>query len=1050
MDKRYYSFIPLMGAFDPVARILAMDVYGLLASVSDFTIAEGVTFVCKELMQPSTSATYMKAIETLSLCAINRHYHAYYIDCATDICNQIQPSKHLTNPTLDSVFIMEKCLLMFPRLISTPVLSEILVTCGTIMSLLRIVQEGDTYLDQQLVLHLCQRKTQDLDLPGLALKIVLTLATNELYRQDMIGCSAPSVLIQLLATASSESSLSIPRLLTSQFSRSQFPTNQSGNVAIALEVLYLLSLRPFDSSELFVQYPSACPVIVASWCSEALSSSTSSSYGNPTFNGSAACLTNTNSSRFAISILMRCGLPKPSGTPMHPDQFILGKSGANSLMYSPDCACMPALSMLPWQLLVSTSQVWIIFSMIRYTAAANGSLSHSKSSNHYPGIESYEDTGNQVVMDASSVLEARIIACAALHCIILASATGLNSTSSSSTSISHEGGGSNDIRNLVVSLCTDHGLLDLLEVISPLCIEVAFLLSEIISWEEVKFSYCSSTFCATLLKLMESPSALIRRIALKILYDAVQHGGASKNLIKASIPRKAIFSLTRECISSSVQQLKARASEGNRIQSVGLSKVVLSETPSSDMNAALCCLPVERITQLFIESLTVTTSFFDSSASEGDAKALSDVDINSLTVACGALIEILEVTNPDSNLMLLSTLEMSLWTALLNLSGVKECAQVLLGTRLIKFLFKCVTRSTASSSTTHTDNSLTSDHAFVSSASLQVIIKISSHFPEPLTYSLLEEGFFPLLFTFLKNSSDYGNDRVSVQSAKRNCNITSDQKVGNELMTIFCSSCLTSIPVCEHLLEMDGFLSWLIASVSNLCRVIGAGEVPQPSSPPGDSESKLSQLEEEDHKPNNLRDKAEGHQVKAEKGKDACAPLGQRMALLANLCRAQRGRALIFAFEDFLSLLSSFTFKHSSRITDYALVPSYVTYASMSLLLALAPTFHSPAHYPHGAKGQSTTTPTPASSRHRGSILSEQLVTVLTVASECHDLTVIDKVGGSVHICPSSHSLSVIRHLIFQFFTVYHVPFRRLFPLLSCSFRIQKARADYRNRMRLC
>jgi hypothetical protein len=87
MDKRYYSFIPLMGAFDPVARILAMDLYGLLASVSDFTIAEGITFVCKELGHPSTSATYMKAIETLSLCAINRHYHAYYRDNAPDICN---------------------------------------------------------------------------------------------------------------------------------------------------------------------------------------------------------------------------------------------------------------------------------------------------------------------------------------------------------------------------------------------------------------------------------------------------------------------------------------------------------------------------------------------------------------------------------------------------------------------------------------------------------------------------------------------------------------------------------------------------------------------------------------------------------------------------------------------------------------------------------------------------------------------------------------------------------------------------------------------------
>jgi hypothetical protein len=990
MDKRYYSFIPLMGAFDPVARILAMDLYGLLASVSDFTIAEGITFVCKELGHPSTSATYMKAIETLSLCAINRHYHAYYRDNTPDICNQIQPSKHLTNPTLDSVFIMEKCLLMYPRLIATPQLSEVLVTCGTISNLLRIVQEGDTYADQQLVLHLCQRKTQDLDLPGLALQIILTLAMNEKYRHDMVSCSAPSVLIQLLATASSvfanagESALSIPRLLTPQASRSFFPTNQSGNVMTAIEILYLLSLRPFDSSELFVLYPSACSVIVASWCSEAVPPS-----GNGhSPSGGVACLTNNKNSRFAISILMRCGLPKPTATPMRPDQFILGKSGANSLMYSPDSACMPALSLLPWQLLVSTSQVWVLFSMIRYTTTSYGALGQSKSTGPYPGVDAYHETGNHV-MDASSILEARIIACAALHSIILTSAAGSKTTSS--PSVPHES--TTDIRRLVVTLCTDHGLVDLLEVISPLCIEVSFLLSEIISWEEVKFSYCSATFCATLLKLMESPSALIRRIALKILYDAVQHGGASKNLMKASLPRNSIFCLSRECISSSLQQLKLRANEGNRVQSVGiLSKGVMMEPASSDMNAALCCLPVERITQLFIESLMVTTSFFDSAASMTDSKALSEVDINSLTVACGALIEILEVTNPDSNLMLLSTLEMSLWTALLNLSGVKECAQVLLGTRLIKFLFKCVTRSSTPSSAPHTDNSLTCDHAFISSAALQVIIKISNHFPEQLTYSLLEEGFFPLLFTFLKNSSENGYERDNVQAGRRNSGMVADQKLGNELMTIFCSSCVTSIPVCEHLLEMKGFVPWLILSVSGLCRVIGAGEVPQPSSPLGDSESKLSQVEEEEHDVG-VRDKAEGRQGKAGRGKDACIPLEQRMALLANLCRAQGGRAIIFAFEDFLSLLSSFTFKHSSRNSDAALVPSYVTYASMSLLLALAPTFHSPVHYPHSASSSSS-----SSNRHRGSILSDQLVTILTVASECVDLTVIDKVCAA-YLC---------------------------------------------------
>ena len=62
-----------MNTFGPVASVLAMDLFGQLSSVSEISVTEGIQYVCKELKEPSTPGSLMKAVETLSLCAKNKY-----------------------------------------------------------------------------------------------------------------------------------------------------------------------------------------------------------------------------------------------------------------------------------------------------------------------------------------------------------------------------------------------------------------------------------------------------------------------------------------------------------------------------------------------------------------------------------------------------------------------------------------------------------------------------------------------------------------------------------------------------------------------------------------------------------------------------------------------------------------------------------------------------------------------------------------------------------------------------------------------------------------
>lgn len=1023
-DNRSYDFVPLMNTFDPVARIIAMDLYGLLGSVSEFTVSEGISFVCRELKSPLTPGSLMKAIETLHLCSMNRHYIACYQESALDVCRITSPSNHLINPNIDTVFVIEKCLLILLRLSAVSIFAVRLTECGALTGLLEIVLEGNSLATQQVVLPACSRKSQQLDLPTLAHKILLSLSQYEACRSALLGCSTPKVLMQVLDTASRSmfpGGTLLPSFLTTDKVVSLYSKSLSPTSMLALETLYLLCLGPFEDSGLFLKSPSACSLVIAAWGLDALIAS-----GNESNNGKGG-LSPRSSNRFTSSIVMRCGV----------NNSFRPKLALISLMYQPDSNYAPALTRMPWRLLVDTCQLWVLFDIIKYDATSSGAVrvpitapKKPPRASLPPGTPDLEGVV-MAAMDDATVLEAKLIACTALHAILMTSKNASKSSNSPATvpaptplSVSFD-----TIKRGVVTLCADHGLLAYLEPLGLQSIEVAFLLSEIFSWEEVNFRYCSATFMDTLSGLLSSPSAPLRLIAMKILFDGVQHSGPSQNKIKSSLSRRAVFTVARECIGSCLQQLRVRS--GNNSRSTSPTRGSPTPPPAhTEMNSALSCLPDERVTPLLIESLIVTNCYFENPSSKSVARpgqygqliehsdvggitVPSEEEILTLTVACEGLIEILETSYSDTPSLVLSSVNKSLWTALLNLSRVKECAHVLLGTRLLSFLSLCLANSSAATTTAaeamdrissrrSLDSGLLQGGPFIASAALQILINIVEFFPELLAEGLLASGFCALLFSYLKNNvasrdgQDSGENDISTMAV--------NEKMDFQLMVLLGTSSRTSLAVCEHLIAVEGLVLWFLCSVSDHCKFLVMKARQKQSNPFGDAETKLSDVskrEQGEYEADENESGSEYSRGPGTRGRDNAASISleQRMALLANICRYQSGKAIIFACDEFLSSLATFVSSYGSCAADAFSVSSDITFAVMSMMLALAPLYHSPTHYPYVRSRRASPVPCiPASETVRSSgdsdcPLAHQLMTTLVVAAGCRDLTVIDKVS---------------------------------------------------------
>ena len=981
-DKRSYDFVPLMNAFDPIASIMAMDLFGLLSSVSEFTISEGVLFVCKELSQPRTAGSLMKAMETLSQCAQNRHYLAYFPDSIRDICRLIVPSKHLNTPDLDTVFIIERALVILPQLTAVSSFSLKLIQGGVLSGLLEIIIEEHTYENRQHVYQICKKKIQHLDLPILALKIIRSLAHQEECREVLLKSGTPIVLAKVLSlaahqifkatpsvtnydlqegasTSCASEAFSVPPLLTIATAQALFSSTLSLNVNLAMEILYILCLRPFDSTELLIHYPVACEVIVAFWGADA----TAASSDGAIVSGKAG-----NASKLAATVLMRLGVRYPSTTLLE----------RGPLPYNPDIACVPALSQLPWQLLVRTSQVYLLSDIIRYNADSTDfpgghSMTFATSSTGYSTESGGPKGGERLkALDVATVYEGKITAAAALHAAILADAVCFKPSSASPFGL---------VRQSVVNLCADQGLFASLELLAVRSIEAAFLLSEVFSWEEVNLRYTTSTFFGTVLKMLESTHILLQRTSIKMLFNAVQHSPSSKANMMVRMPRDVVFGVTRDTMRGCLQQLRSRS---DPLSAGALTPEASVGISSSDILAFLYPLPVEEVTQLLLESLVVATCYFDQDLG-GDVK-LSEDEVQALAVACRGLIEILESVGRNGSTVLSATSK-SLWNALLNLSQIKECAQVLLNTHLLRFLKGCLVCNTSATQVDLSFNiGLQSDRFYISSSSLRILRNVMVNFPLILAEQLLREDFYPMLFFLLKETEEIGRIAQIAQSEDEN-------NINFQITSLLCSSSCASLTVCVALIALNGFVAFCMSSVTELYAFLHEqGSTENYES--GDSIFKdVAQVYKTGDQGVDQTENQESRDLSRLSAVSSCRShvcisLEQRVALLANICRIPVGKANVFSSTKFISLLSNLIIR-----SDELLIPSAITFAALCVILAISPLYHCPSSYPQAALS-STTSATKAGVSE--TIVAQLLLAILAVSASSSDLTVIDKVSYCV------------------------------------------------------
>eukprot|EP00596_Hydrurales_sp_CCMP1899_P000391 CAMPEP_0119053582 /NCGR_PEP_ID=MMETSP1177-20130426/74516_1 /TAXON_ID=2985 /ORGANISM="Ochromonas sp, Strain CCMP1899" /LENGTH=905 /DNA_ID=CAMNT_0007033569 /DNA_START=4244 /DNA_END=6961 /DNA_ORIENTATION=- len=624
----------------------------------------------------------------------------------------------------------------------------------------------------------------------------------------------------------------------------------------------------------------------------------------------------------------------------------------SSLMYTPTIEYMSSLSKAPWSVCIATSQIWVLFDIIRY--------------------EMDKSVGN---LDEPTILQAKVIACAALHAIIIESSEveGLRASGK-------------DVREAVTELCAEYGLFTLIMDLSLSSLQAASLLSEIFSWPEINFRYCPAAFhvqWGVLIGLLQSDQVSLQRVAIKMLFNAVQHSEGSQAIITSNLNRKIVFSVLKGFITSCLHQLKSRSSD---------------ETAPIDSKIHLEKMPSDAIVILLVEALIIMNSYFGNA--DTDTLKLSEDEINALSVACGGLVEILEGI-PQGKL---TDISKSLWTAMINLSNINECTNEFLNTNLIQFLSQCIKNCTVvTTAATVMDridvrNSMESgvniDSGFIIAASLKIMLNISKHHPEKLAETVITEGTLPLLYVLVKQytiEEVYGGD-INLKLV--------ENEVQFQVLALFCVLSCANLDICEGLISMEGFLQWCILSIMKLCALNKCGGRNEKVFDSSALEDPFKEFDESENEPPQYDDippmSPRSPFKKTEKTSDIEKDINidnqeindtleLRLTLLANICRCRSGQDVIFISYKFIVLLGDLLI-YKNR--------SGVVYSTLSMLISLAPLYHNKNYEKTGKNG---------TKEEGAGKVAHLLYACLNVSAVSRDLSAIDK-ALSVSLILAAHA----------------------------------------------
>jgi hypothetical protein len=390
-------------------------------------------------------------------------------------------------------------------------------------------------------------------------------------------------------------------------------------------------------------------------------------------------------------------------------------------------------------------------------------------------------------------------------------------------------------------------------------VEAALVYAALVAVADVGARHCvQPTFLPTVVALVNSPFPALQRVAMKIIYNAVQTtagadasaaaASAGGDLVRATLvsglPRKTVTAMCEPVIAACLRLLRRGAAGAPSPFSLKPSPAVPDADADADADtgtdraqwcAALQDADVSVLTSLLVEAVVVVTALFDGQPVAGShatatagagtssgkaAAAVTDDEARALAVVCEGLVEV-AVAQPAA-----SPLSASLWAALRRLSAIRRCAVVLAGPRFVALLMTRV-RDQPSAPPGALTAAPPEVPRFVEMVNpLQTLAHISTHCPEELSQGLTaDQSTLSSLFALLKRATVAAAD-VNVVADGANGPVDADAdaaRVETLLLDLFAGASCANVGVCEALAVFgsgrraddgdDRFLTWWLNQI---------------------------------------------------------------------------------------------------------------------------------------------------------------------------------------------------------------------------------------------
>lgn len=347
----YYSFVAFLNQIDQVYLILALDVFGVMSAFSDISVDNGIEFVCSLLSSPDPMIKY-KALETLIFCSLNTNtLECIGLNALSALTGLLKLSTHISNPIIDSHFMLHGVLVVISRLLADDASSKFVVKSSTlpmILEILKLDEQETVLLNYEMALSLNRACVQDIDplyhrrtptvdmtsvtIHKLSFECVCRFAKHESCRMPLLNADVAPVLMACVAAelVMAQSGVQLPPLLRPQSLTLQQSLSEDGTLALT-GLFYLCSRgsHPLLTSEVLQEYFSVESLIFL-WASQ-----------------------NRSFGVLARIILARCSLVKDARP----------SAAAGSNIITNTC------HMQPWKKLIETKQVGLLFDLLNHSSA---------------------------------------------------------------------------------------------------------------------------------------------------------------------------------------------------------------------------------------------------------------------------------------------------------------------------------------------------------------------------------------------------------------------------------------------------------------------------------------------------------------------------------------------------------------------------------------------------------------------------------------------------------------------------------------------------------